>query len=92
MKPITPQQAVEKAISNYDLDKIVSDINDRVSLNIDTGKATAIIVGEYPKPVTDKVAQIFVDAGWCSVEFKTSSENGERPGLTRVTLFSKEQC
>lgn len=46
-----------------------------------------IITGEYPRDVLDEVQHIYLDAGWSGVECKTSSENGERGGLTGLLLL-----
>lgn len=35
------------------------------------------------KTIIDK----YIKAGWSDVEYKTSKENGERPGLARFTLI-----
>lgn len=46
-----------------------------------------VVYGEYPKPICNKVEKIYKEAGWRSVVCKTSSENGERPGLTGLRLY-----
>ena len=48
----------------------------------------AILKGEYPKHIRDEVAQRYRDSGWEFVEHRTSSELGERPGITEFR-FSK---
>ena len=48
----------------------------------------AILTKEYPKSIRDEIAQKYRDCGWNFVEHRTSSENGERPGLTEFR-FSK---
>lgn len=48
----------------------------------------AILTKEYPKSVRDEIAQKYRDAGWNFVGHRTSSENGERSGLTEFR-FSK---
>lgn len=45
-----------------------------------------IIKGEYPKAILDRVAQHYRNNGWYGVVCKTSSENGERSGLTSLRL------
>lgn len=42
----------------------------------------AIIEGEYPLDIRNVMAKKYHDAGWKYVYHQTSSENGERPGLT----------
>lgn len=41
-----------------------------------------VIVGEYNRDVCNKIEELYTQAGWKEVSCKTSSENGERPGLT----------
>lgn len=41
-----------------------------------------VIVGEYNRVVCNKIEELYTQAGWKDVSCKTSSENGERPGLT----------
>lgn len=50
----------------------------------------AIIDGEYPVSVRNAIGQKYKDAGWEYVYHLTSSERGDRPGLTRF-LFSTEK-
>ncbi len=45
-----------------------------------------VCIGEYSRDVCDKVEEIYINAGWKSVKCHTSSENGERPGLTGLIL------
>jgi hypothetical protein len=42
----------------------------------------AIISGELPVETRDEIAQHYINAGWKYVYHNTSSELGERPGLT----------
>ncbi len=46
-----------------------------------------VISGEYNRQTLDKVEQIYVEAGWSQAQAKTSSENGERGGLTGLKLW-----
>lgn len=48
-----------------------------------------VVYGEYPKPICNRVEEIYMEAGWKSAICKTSSENGERPGLTGLRLYRK---
>lgn len=50
----------------------------------------ALLRGEIPLSVRMQIAQNYCDAGWNYVYHITSSENGERPGLTEF-YFSMEQ-
>jgi hypothetical protein len=46
-----------------------------------------VVSGEYPRNVLDQVEEIYQKAGWSKAECKTSSENGERGGLTGLKLW-----
>lgn len=45
-----------------------------------------VIVGEYNRDVCDEIQNLYTNAGWKNVVCKTSSENGERGGLTGLRL------
>lgn len=45
-----------------------------------------VIKGEYPALILEIVMQRYKDAGWDVLFCKTSSDNGERPGLTRMKI------
>jgi len=47
-----------------------------------------VIVGELSKPVCDEVARQYQKLGWIA-KCRTSSENGERAGLTGLVLELK---
>ena len=47
-----------------------------------------VISGEYNRVVCDKIQLLYTKAGWKDVKCRTSSENGERPGLTGLMLYS----
>lgn len=46
-----------------------------------------VIVGEYNRATCDKIEELYRDAGWVKVYCRTSSENGERGGLTGLRLL-----
>ena len=46
-----------------------------------------VVCGEYPKHICNKVEKVYKESGWRSAVCKTSSENGERPGLTGLRLY-----
>jgi len=48
-----------------------------------------VVVGEYNRAACDEVEKIYSKAGWLNVKCITSSENGEKPGLTGLTLNKK---
>ena len=47
-----------------------------------------VIQDEYPREVCDEIEKIYKGVGWKNVKCKTSSENGERPGLTELELYA----
>lgn len=51
---------------------------------------SALIEGEYPVEVRNKVGKMYKKAGWKYVYHQTSSENGEQPGLTHFILSTVE--
>lgn len=53
-------------------------------------KKEAIIDGEYPVDVRTAIGLKYREAGWNYVYHITSSEHGDRPGLTRF-IFSTER-
>ena len=46
-----------------------------------------VITGEYSREVCDEVENTYKKAGWTTVKCRTSSENGEKPGLTGLVLY-----
>ena len=50
-----------------------------------------VITGEYNRATLDEVEKIYKDAGWIGVKCKTSTENGERGGLTGLQLSSTKE-
>ena len=46
-----------------------------------------VIVGEYNRDVCDEIQRTYTEAGWKKVNCRTSSENGERGGLTGLQLW-----
>lgn len=52
--------------------------------------AEAVISGEYDSSLRDEVAKRYIDHGWFAVAHRTSSENGERAGLTEFVLLTED--
>jgi hypothetical protein len=46
-----------------------------------------VIIGEYPRSLLNEVETTYYSAGWSNVVCNTSSENGERGGLTGLRLW-----
>ena len=53
----------------------------------DHGYYHLIIVGELSRINCEAVEKIYKEAGWSEVKCRTSSENGEKPGLTSLILY-----
>jgi len=47
-----------------------------------------VIEGELNREVCKEIAKIYTNAGWTKVSCKTSSDGGERPGLTGLILYA----
>lgn len=72
-------------------DAMVDEFEERIDNHLDReviedGQVTVVIGGEITGSYRDELAKRYTEAGWVSMVFQTSSENGERPGLTQVTL------
>lgn len=46
-----------------------------------------VIKGELDRKTCEAIEIIYRNAGWSLVSCKTSSENGEKPGLTGLQLY-----
>ena len=46
-----------------------------------------VIVGEYNRETCDEIQQTYINAGWSRAKCSTSSEKGERGGLTGLVLY-----
>lgn len=82
-----------KELENYNvnLEKIEDEIDESIKRFHGWCKwEEAIIDNEYPVSVRNAIGQKYKDAGWKYVYHITSSEHGERPGLTRF-IFSTEK-
>ncbi|MDX1532609.1 MAG: hypothetical protein R3230_00195 [Nitrosopumilaceae archaeon] len=54
----------------------------------ENGTIDVIVSGEPSQELRGALSKVYFDAGWKRVVISTSSDNGERPGLTQVTLYS----
>ena len=85
MKITKPQEMtsgtskVEEAVSKFE-EQFAKDEKDQQSYHL-------VIVGEYNRQTCDEVQRIYTEAGWAKVKCRTSSENGERGGLTGLQLY-----
>ena len=83
--------------------EIVPEVLDALEKQIDASIAKfhgwypweyAILYNEYAVVLRDAIAKRYLKAGWNYVYHGTSSENGERPGLTSFTfsMVPVESC
>lgn len=69
------RQLVEKVEESFKKSKAIGDWDGGDTVKI-------LVTGEYTPQLRDKIAARYEKAGWAKVEHATSSEQGERPGLT----------
>lgn len=84
---ITPKELEQYEIANVNIEAIIVDIDTEIKRN--HGRHSyedAVLTKEYSKFVRDEIARRYREAGWKYVIHRTSSENGERPGLTHFKL------
>lgn len=84
---ITPAELEQYEIENANIETIIIDIDKEIKKN--HGKypyEDVILPKEYSWVVREEVARRYREAGWKYVIHRTSSENGERPGLTHFKL------
>jgi len=70
---------VEEAVSKFESEMLKED-KDKQYYHL-------VIVGEYNRQTCDEVEKIYSKGGWVKVICRTSSENGERGGLTGLQLW-----
>lgn len=84
---ITPAELKQYEIENVNIEAIIVDIDTEIKRNHgEMPYESAILTKEYPKSVRDEIARRYREAGWKYITHHTSSENGERPGLTEFKL------
>lgn len=85
MNIITPKQMtsetskLEEAVSKFEA-QFAKDKKDLEYYHL-------VIVGEYNRQTCDEIEKIYSEVGWAKVKCKTSSENGERGGLTGLQIW-----
>lgn len=85
MKTATPfdmssgTSKLEEAVTLFD-DMLAKEERDKNYYHV-------VIVGEYNREVCVAVQREYIANGWSKAICKTSSENGERGGLTGLQLF-----
>ena len=84
---ITPEELKQYEIANVNIEAIIVDIDTAIKRNHGQYPyENVILLKEYPVSVRDEIARRYREAGWKYVIHRTSSENGERPGLTHFKL------
>lgn len=91
---MTKMEDFQTQVSEKNIATMIDDIEKAIEKN-KTGRfypwVSAILDGEFSINDRDTVARIYLDeGGWYGVFHMTSSENGERPGLTELELFTSE--
>lgn len=80
---LTPTKLKELYLKNFDLNKVEVEIDKQLVKNHTQHPWEEVLLDEeYTVEVRDALAKRYINAGWDYVYHQTSSENGERPGLT----------
>jgi len=97
---LSPTKLKELYIENFNLDEVEKAIDEQLIKNHTQHPWEEVLLDEeYAIEVRDTLAKRYVNAGWNYVYHQTSSENGERPGLTMfafsnvpVSYYEHEEC
>lgn len=92
IKAMSPEMYLDKQIAlkkELIIDKVNKELESYAS-HPTYSWVELIIDGDYSTTVRNEVAKDFVAAGWKKVYHHTSSENGERSGLTSFILLTEE--
>ncbi|MNB84037.1 hypothetical protein D3C81_384680 [compost metagenome] len=78
-------------VSDIQVNNIIKLIDGKIESKVGEYKdrVEVIILGEYSPADRDKVSEMYTqpEVGWSKVTHRSSSENGEQPGLTRFTFY-----
>lgn len=90
IKVTTPQEM------NATTEQIVKEVVEKFELEFRKEDKTEsyyhiVISGEYNRATLDEVEKIYKQAGWVDVKCRTSTENGERGGLTGLILSTTKE-
>lgn len=84
---ITPEQVSKIDNTLYNIDDIEAEVDESIkNYHGWYPWEEALVDREFPVEVRNEVAKRYIKAGWKFVYHNTSSENGERPGLTCFML------
>lgn len=75
-------------LEGVDYNKIEQELTDSIIEYVN--KIHVFLHKEYPVHVRDLIAKRYMEHGWKYAYHITTSENGERPGLTVFTFSNKE--
>ena len=86
---LTPNDIRKIEIKQCDFDKLEKDIDKSIESNHCNYKwEEALLDKEYPLSVRNEISKRYMENGWKYIYHRTSSENGEKPGLTSF-IFSE---
>ena len=68
------------------IEKIEKELKNETDL-VFQDRVEIVIDGEYSNRDREEAVRKYISVGWSSVAHRTSSENGERSGLTRFKLY-----
>lgn len=71
----------------HQVDTLVSKFNQLLLKESYENYYHIVIEGEYDRVILKRVEEAFKTAGWNNVICRTSSEKGERPGLTSLQIL-----
>ncbi len=80
---LTPNDLKQMEIEQCDFEQLEKDIDESIKSNHGKYKwEEALLDKEYPLSVRNEIGKRYMENGWKYVYHRTSSENGEEPGLT----------
>lgn len=98
--PISPSQVFDVVDQEW-IDQAVKYIDSRLSnpdwvrgMTCDSLKnphLCIIISNERNEITNNTLKELYIKAGWQNVSINRSSDNGERPGFTNITLYKNAQ-
>lgn len=86
---ISPQELRKIKDNNIDIENLCKDICEelkKTELQYED-RVEIILRGSYSKEIRNSIAEKYKGVGWSDVTHNTSSENGERPGLTVFAFY-----
>lgn len=88
---LSPVELILDEVENTDFKKLEKLIDDSIKRHHGCYPwEKAILEGELSVSVRNEIAQTYKMAGWKYIYHRTTSENGEKPGLTSFMFSEKE--